>query len=262
MRLALGIEYDGSAFRGWQSQAQAIGIQTVVEKALSGVADHAVEVMAAGRTDAGVHALMQVIHFDTSVTRSERAWVLGATSNLPKQVTVLWAREVSDAFHARYSAQARSYRYYILNRRLRPAIGADYLSWVREPLDAASMHAGAQFLIGEHDFTAYRAAQCQSRTPMRRVFEVTVRRHGELIELAITANAFLHHMVRNIAGVLIAIGTGERPVEWTREVLESRDRTVGGITAPPGGLYLTGVRYAAALELPSERSHAPALLSI
>jgi tRNA pseudouridine38-40 synthase len=262
MRLALGIEYDGSAFRGWQSQAQAIGIQSVVENALSGVADHPVEVMAAGRTDAGVHALMQVIHFDTTVSRSERAWVLGATSNLPKQVTVLWARGVSDAFHARYSAQARSYRYYILNRRLRPAIGADYLSWIREPLNAAWMHAGAQFLIGEHDFTSYRAAQCQSRTPMRRVFEVAVRRHGEIIELAITANAFLHHMVRNIAGVLIAIGTGERPIEWTREVLESRDRTLGGITAPPGGLYLTGVRYAAALELPSERIEPPALLSV
>jgi tRNA pseudouridine38-40 synthase len=260
MRVALGLEYDGSAFRGWQSQAQAVGIQAVVEQALSSVADHPVEVMAAGRTDAGVHALMQVIHFDTTATRSERAWVLGATSNLPKQVTVLWAREVSEAFHARYSAQARSYRYYILNRRLRPAIGADYLSWVREPLDAASMHAGAQFLIGEHDFTSYRAAQCQSRTPMRRVFEVTVARHGEVIELAITANAFLHHMVRNIAGVLIAIGMGEHPVEWTREVLESRDRTLGGITAPPGGLYLTGVRYAAALQLPSECTEPPALL--
>jgi tRNA pseudouridine38-40 synthase len=262
MRVALGIEYDGSAFHGWQSQAQAIGIQAVVEKALSGVADQPIEVMAAGRTDAGVHALMQVIHFDTTVTRSERAWVLGATSNLPKQVTVLWAREVSDGFHARYSAQARSYRYYILNRRLRPAIGANYLSWVREPLDATSMHAGAQFLIGEHDFTSYRAAQCQSRTPMRRVFEVAVRRHGEIIELTITANAFLHHMVRNIAGVLIAIGTGERSIEWTREVLESRDRTLGGITAPPGGLYLTGVRYAAGLGLPSERAEPPALLSI
>ncbi|HVF15453.1 MAG TPA: tRNA pseudouridine(38-40) synthase TruA [Steroidobacteraceae bacterium] len=254
MRIALGIEYDGSAFRGWQTQEQAIGIQSLVEKALAGVADHPVEVLAAGRTDAGVHALMQVVHFDTTAQRSARAWVLGTTSNLPKQISVLWAREVSDAFHARYSAQSRSYRYYILNRPIRPAIGADYVSWVRDPLDAARMHHAAQHLLGEHDFTSFRAAACQSRTPMRFLHSIDVVRSGEIIELAITANAFLHHMVRNIAGVLIAIGMGEQSEEWTREVLQARDRTQGGITAPPGGLYLTGVRYAAALELPSERA--------
>ena len=257
-RIALGIEYDGSAFRGWQTQEQAIGIQSLVERALAGVADHPIEVLAAGRTDAGVHALMQVVHFDTPVQRSERAWVLGATSNLPKQISVLWSREVSAAFHARYSAQARSYRYYILNRPIRPAIGADYLSWIREPLDVERMHDAAQYLLGEHDFTSFRATQCQSRTPMRFVHSVTVRRVGEVIELAITANAFLHHMVRNIAGVLIAIGKGDRPVHWAREVLEARDRTQGGITAPPGGLYLTGVRYASALQLPSECVDRPA----
>jgi tRNA pseudouridine38-40 synthase len=222
-RIALGIEYDGSAFRGWQSQAHATGIQSLVERALAAVADHPVEVTAAGRTDAGVHALMQVVHFDTTAERTERGWMLGATSNLPKQITVLWARGVSDAFHARYSAQARSYRYYILNRPVRAAIGADYVSWVREPLDEGRMHAAAQFLLGEHDFSSFRAAQCQARTPMRRVFEVSVQRFGAVLELQITANAFLHHMVRNIAGVLIAIGTGERPIDWTREVLEARD---------------------------------------
>lgn len=257
MRIALGLEYDGSAFRGWQSQAHAVGIQSLVETAIAAVADHPVELVAAGRTDAGVHALMQVVHFDTTATRSERGWTLGVTSNLPKQITVLWARAVSDAFHARYSAQARSYRYYILNRPVRPAIGADYVSWEREPLDEQQMHAAAQLLLGEHDFSSFRAAQCQSRTPMRRVYEVSVRRFGPMLELAVTANAFLHHMVRNIAGVLIAIGTGERPIDWAREVLEARDRTIGGITAPPGGLYLTGVRYAAALELPSERTDRP-----
>jgi tRNA pseudouridine38-40 synthase len=260
MRIALGLEYDGSAFRGWQTQEQAIGIQSLVEKALAGVADHPIEVLAAGRTDAGVHALMQVVHFDTTAQRSVRAWVLGTTSNLPKQISVLWAREVSDAFHARYSAQSRSYRYYILNRPIRPAIGADYLSWVRDPLDAPRMHRAAQHLLGEHDFTSFRAAACQSRTPMRFLHSITVTRSGEIIELAITANAFLHHMVRNIAGVLIAIGMGEQSEEWAREVLEARDRTRGGITAPPGGLYLTGVRYAAALELPSERDERPGLL--
>ena len=260
MRIALGIEYDGSAFRGWQSQDQAVGIQSLVEKSLATVADHPVEVLAAGRTDAGVHALMQVVHFDTTAQRSERAWVLGATSNLPKQISVLWAREVSEAFHARYSAQARSYRYYILNRPIRPAVGADYLSWVREPIDAVRMHAAAQHLLGEHDFSSFRAAQCQSRTAMRFVHSLSVSRSGEIVELTITANAFLHHMVRNIAGVLIAIGKGEQPVEWTREVLHARDRTQGGITAPAGGLYLTGVRYAPALQLPSERNERPSLL--
>ena len=260
MRLALGIEYDGSAFRGWQSQAHAVGIQSVVEAALTEVADHPIEVVAAGRTDAGVHALMQVVHFDTTSTRSERSWMLGATSNLPKQVTVLWARPVTDAFHARYSAQARSYRYYILNRAVRPAIGADYVSWVRDPLNEVDMNSAAQLLLGEHDFSSFRAAQCQARTPMRCIYEVSVRRFGEIVELAITANAFLHHMVRNIAGVLIAIGSGEQPVGWAKAVLDARDRTLGGITAPPGGLYLTGVRYAAALALPSERAERPAAL--
>jgi len=260
MRLALGLEYDGSAFRGWQSQEQAVGIQSLVEKAIAAVADHPVEIMAAGRTDAGVHALMQVVHFDTPASRSDRSWVLGVTSNLPKQVSVLWAREVPDAFHARYSAQARSYRYYILNRPIRPAIGADYLSWIREPLDADPMHRAAQLLLGEQDFTSFRAAQCQSRTPMRFVHSISVQRVGEIIEVAITANAFLHHMVRNIAGVLIAIGTGEQPETWARDVLEARDRTRGGITAPAGGLYLTGVRYAPGLDLPSERTDKPPVL--
>lgn len=260
MRVALGIEYDGSAFRGWQSQAHAVGIQALVEAALARVADHPVEVLAAGRTDAGVHALMQVVHFDTTAERTERAWVLGATSNLPEEITVLWARGVSDAFHARYSALARSYRYYILNRPMRPAIGAAHLSWVREPLNEVAMHIAGQSLLGEHDFSSFRAAQCQSRTPMRQVYEVSVRRYGEILELAITANAFLHHMVRNIAGVLIAIGAGKRPVAWAREVLEVRDRTFAGVTAPAGGLYLTGVRYAPALGLPSERGDPPAAL--
>jgi tRNA pseudouridine38-40 synthase len=259
-RIALGIEYDGSAFRGWQSQEKAIGIQSLVERALAIVADHPVEVMAAGRTDAGVHALAQVVHFDTTAQRTERAWVLGATSNLPKQISVLWAKEVGGGFHARYSAQARSYRYYILNRTIRPAIGADYMSWVREPLDAGKMHIAAQQLLGEHDFSSFRAAQCQARTPMRFVHSIDVERSGEVIELAITANAFLHHMVRNIAGVLIAVGQGDQPLDWPRQVLEARDRRLGGITAPAGGLYLTAVRYAAALQLPSERDARPALL--
>ncbi len=252
MRIALGLEYDGSAFSGWQSQAHAHGVQASVEAALSEVADHAVAVTAAGRTDAGVHAAMQVVHFDSESVRTERGWVLGANTHLPPEVSALWARVVPDAFHARYSAFARRYRYLILNRVPRPALAAHRVSWVRDPLNAERMHEAAQLLIGEHDFSSFRAAECQARTPMRRMHEITVERRGDLLVVSVLANAFLHHMVRNIAGVLIAIGTGARPVSWAREVLEARDRRKGGITAPAQGLYLAGVRYSPSLELPSE----------
>jgi len=251
-RIALGIEYDGSAFSGWQSQTHAVSVQSAVETALSSVADHPVEVVAAGRTDAGVHAAMQVVHFDSTAIRTARSWVLGANSGLPPQVTVLWAREVPEGFHARYAAMARSYRYYILNRPVRPALGGQYVSWVRRPLDHERMHAAAQQLLGEHDFSSFRAAECQSRTPMRRLYGIEVQRQGEIVVVAVTANAFLHHMVRNIAGVLIAVGCGDQPVQWVAQVLAARDRTRGGVTAPPNGLYLSGVRYAPALGLPTE----------
>ncbi|HEY0939570.1 MAG TPA: tRNA pseudouridine(38-40) synthase TruA [Steroidobacter sp.] len=251
-RIALGLEYDGSCFAGWQSQDHARGVQSVVEEGLSVVANEKIEVVAAGRTDAGVHAAMQVVHFDTTANRTERSWMLGAVANMPNQVSVLWAREVPEGFHARYSALARRYRYVILNRIARPALNADRVAWVRFPLDENRMHEAAQHLVGEHDFSSFRAAQCQSRTPMRKMYEIAVKRHGELVELTVCANAFLHHMVRNIAGVLIAIGTGERPVDWAAQVLAYKDRRLGGVTAVPGGLYLAGIRYAPALNLPSE----------
>ena len=251
-RIALGLEYDGTHFRGWQAQAHAASVQAGVEHALSFVANHPVSVTAAGRTDAGVHAAMQVVHFDTEVTRTERSWMLGANSNLPESISVLWARPVPDTFHARYSASARSYRYFILNRCTRAALARHNVSWVKEALDHERMHQAAQVLVGEHDFTSFRAAECQSRTPMRRVMAVDVSRRGEVLELAITANAFLHHMVRNIAGALIAVGQGKEPPEWVEEVLASKDRTRAGITAPAPGLYLAAVRYDASLKLPSE----------
>jgi tRNA pseudouridine38-40 synthase len=207
--------------------------------------------MAAGRTDAGVHASMQVVHFDTEAVRTARGWVLGANTNLPPQISALWAQEVPPAFHARYSAMARRYRYVILNRGSRPALDALRVSWVRDPLDAQRMHQAAQVLIGEHDFTSFRATECQARTPMRCVYQIAVSREREFVMLDVTANAFLHHMVRNIAGVLIAVGVGDRPIEWVAEVLAVRDRRAGGITAPPNGLYLAGVRYAESLRLPS-----------
>lgn len=251
-RIALGIEYDGTSFSGWQTQEHARGVQAVVEEGLSVVADHKVEVVCAGRTDAGVHAAMQVVHFDTTADRTERAWMLGAVSNMPKEVSVLWSREVPEGFHARYSALARRYRYVIMNRTPRPALNATRVAWVRERLDEKLMHQSAQHLIGEHDFSSFRAAQCQSRTPMRKMYEISVTRHGELVIVTVCANAFLHHMVRNIAGVLIAVGTGERPVDWSAQVLAYKDRKLGGVTAVPGGLYLAGIRYAPALNLPSE----------
>jgi tRNA pseudouridine38-40 synthase len=253
-RIALGIEYDGSTFAGWQAQTHARGVQSVIEHALSIVADRPVTVTAAGRTDAGVHAAMQVVHFDTDAVRPERAWVRGANSNLPPATSVVWAREVPAAFHARYSATARKYVYVIQNRVPRPSLGVNRVCWVREPLDSQAMHSAAQHLVGEHDFSSFRAAECQARTPMRHLFEIGVVRRGEMVVLTVMANAFLHHMVRNIAGVLIAVGTGEQPETWVTQVLAVRDRTQGGVTAAAGGLYLAGIRYAPAIGLPSETS--------
>ena len=249
-RIALGIEYDGTAFAGWQSQSHSMGIQTVVETALAHVADHPVAVVAAGRTDAGVHATAQVAHFDVTVERSERAWVLGANTHLRGAISLLWARPVSPDFHARFSALARSYRYVIRNRAERPALDRYRACWVRESLDATLMHAAAQALVGVHDFSSFRAAQCQSRSPIRDLQKIEVTRHEDLLTIDVTANAFLHHMVRNIAGVLVAVGRGKQPARWVREVLELRDRRQGGVTAPPQGLYLVGVRYPPEFDLP------------
>ena len=250
-RIALGIEYDGTAFAGWQHQSHARTVQGLLQKAVSAVADHDVQLTGAGRTDAGVHALVQVAHFDTTAERPERAWVLGTNSGADRDVSVHWARVVPDRFHARHDALSRSYRYLILNRRMRPSLDRDRVCWFREPLDAEAMHAAAQALVGEHDFSALRSSECQSPTPVRRVRSVAVARHGDIVEIAITANAFLHHMVRNIAGTLLAVGSGERPREWVAEILQSRDRTRAGVTAPPQGLYLAGIEYPSACGLPS-----------
>jgi len=251
MRIALGIEYDGSDFAGWQ--LQEAGVRTVqgsVEQALSQVADHPLRVICAGRTDAGVHATAQVVHFDTPAQRSAHSWVCGANANLPKGVSVQWARDVPDDFHARFSAVRRRYRYVILNRAVRPAFLAGRVAWEYRPLDEALMGEAAQCLLGEHDFSAYRAVACQAKSPVRTLYELSVRRDRDLIFLDLEANAFLHHMVRNIAGVLMDIGAGKQSPAWAREVLETRDRTLGGITASPHGLYLTGVIYPERFDLP------------
>jgi len=249
-RIALGIEYDGSAYAGWQHQPHARSVQGELERALAEVADHEVSLAAAGRTDAGVHALEQVAHFDTHAVRPEHAWTLGGTAASADDVTVLWSREVPDHFHARHAALSRTYVYRILNRRMRPALERQRVCWVRRPLNAEAMHVAAQGLIGERDFTSFRAAECQSPTPMRRLTEIAVARHGEVVEVTVRANAFLHHMVRNIAGSLLLVGAGERTAGWLPEVLAARDRTRAGPTAPPQGLYFAGVEYPAEFALP------------
>ncbi len=250
MRIAAAVEYDGSAFNGWQIQVGVPTVQEAVEKALSVVADRPITVQCAGRTDTGVHGAGQIVHFDTDVERDMRAWVFGANANLPKQVALLWATPVPDDFHARFSAVRRSYRYVICNRPVRPTFLAWRTTWEYRPLDESRMAAAAQALVGEHDFSSYRAQGCQAKSPVRTIHRLEVSRQGDYIFLDIEANAFLHHMVRNIAGVLMDIGAGKRPVDWSKEVLEHCDRSLGGITAPPHGLYLMTVQYPEEYELP------------
>ena len=250
MRIALGIEYDGAPFCGWQRQNGVATVQESLERALSKVADRPVAVTCAGRTDTGVHALGQVVHFDTEVERSPRSWVFGANANLPKSVSVTWAQTVAEDFQARFSARRRCYRYIIHNRPVRPTFLQWRVAWEYRPLEETRMQAGAAHLVGEHDFSSYRALACQAKSPVRTVHRLEVSRQDDLVFIDIEANAFLHHMVRNVAGVLMTIGAGEQGTDWSREVLEHRDRTLGGVTAPAHGLYLMEVEYAPQFDLP------------
>jgi tRNA pseudouridine38-40 synthase len=243
MRIALVVEYDGSQYHGWQAQTGLHTVQQSVEQALSKVADSTVSVVCAGRTDTGVHATNQIIHFDSEKERTIRAWIHGANSFLPKDICVKWGKEISEDFHARYSATARRYRYVIYNGALRPALLRSNITWQYRQLDHRLMHQGAQLLLGENDFTSFRSVECQSKTPMRNIHQLQVTRTGDLVVIDITANAFLHHMVRNIAGVLIAVGSGKHPVAWVEEVLKAKDRRLGAETAPSYGLYLVQVTY-------------------
>lgn len=251
MRIAIGIEYQGSDYCGWQAQNGLSTIQTNIESALSKVANHPIVVTCAGRTDAGVHALNQVGHFDTHVVREDYAWMMGANSNLPADIRVLWVASVDDNFHARYTATARRYKYIIYNQAIRPAILRNHVSWYRWPLDVERMQEGAQHLIGEHDFSAYRGVYCQAKSTIRHVEYIKLIRKDSFIVLDIKANAFLHHMVRNIVGVLLEIGNGKREPIWAKEVLTSGSRAAGGITAPSQGLYLVEVDYPLPYEFPS-----------
>lgn len=252
MRIALGIEYCGSDFSGWQLQEGTRTVQGCVEQAVSRVADRPLRVVCAGRTDARVHALGQVVHFDTEAERPPRAWVFGSNSHLPDDVSVRWAYAVDPAFHARFSAVGRRYRYVIYNASVRPAVWRGRVSWEFRPLDEQAMAEAAGLLVGEHDFSSFRSYACQAKTPVRTLHRLTVARRGRLVIVDAVANAFLHHMVRNLAGVLMEIGMGKRPPSWAREVLEARDRRLGGVNAPPDGLYLIGVQYPDRFELPYE----------
>lgn len=249
-RIALGIEYDGSRYCGWQYQDHSPSVQEKVERALSKVANHLVRVHCAGRTDTGVHALGQVVHFDTEAVRETHAWVLGANANLPDDITVLWAKPVSSDFHARFSAVRRQYRYVIFNRSQRPAILAKRVSWEYRPLQVERMRAAAQYLLGEHDFSSYRALACQAKSPVRTLHRLDIHRQGEIVMLELEANGFLHHMVRNIAGVLMKIGAGEAEPGWAQAVLALLDRTQGGVTASPHGLYFVTAYYPEQFSIP------------
>lgn len=243
-RVALAFEYDGHGYHGWQIQKSGVrSVEGELTQAISKVADHPVDLVCAGRTDAGVHASFQVVHFDTPAVRNLRSWVMGINTALPYSIAVHWAGMGQGDFHARFSAIYRRYRYVIYNNPVRPGILRGQVSWTFRPLDADKMHEAAQALVGEHDFTSFRAAGCQSRTPQRYVEFVEVTRKGDYVVIDIQANAFLHHMVRNIAGGLMAVGSGERPASWIREILQARNRKLAGVTAPPFGLYLVDVGY-------------------
>lgn len=243
MRIALGVEYDGTRYHGWQRQNTVSSIQEEVEKALSKVASQAISVTCAGRTDAGVHAIEQVVHFDTDAKRPDKAWVLGSNTILPNDIRILWAKPVFSQFNARYTAGARQYRYMIYNSRVSSALLRHRAAWYRLPLDEELMHEAGQYLIGEHDFSSFRGSGCQSKSTMRNMMFLEVSRNGNMINVDIKANAFLQHMVRNIVGVLIEIGAKKKPIRWIKEVLEACDRKAAASTADPSGLYLLKVDY-------------------
>ena len=250
-RVVLALEYDGSQFHGWQFQKSGVrSVEGELAKAVARVANHPVDLVCAGRTDAGVHASYQIVHFETASVRSLRSWVMGINTALPDDIVVHWAGNGPADFHARFSAVYRRYRYVIYNNPVRPGILRGQVSWTFRALDAERMHAGAQALVGEHDFSSFRAAGCQSRTPVRFLEKISVTRKQNFVIIDVQANAFLHHMVRNIAGVLMAVGAGEQSPEWVKEVLEARDRTLAGVTAPPYGLYLVDVGYPVECGLP------------
>lgn len=253
MRLALGIEYDGRPYCGWQSQPGGCSVQDQLEKALQVMAGHELRVVAAGRTDTGVHAMIQVVHFDTETVRPLNAWVRGVNTMLPDSIRVLWAVCVEAEFHARFSAYERSYQYLLINGPVASAIMSGKAGWFHAPLDVESMQMAARYLLGEHDFSAFRAAECQAKSPIRHMHQADIRVQGQAIMFEFRANAFLHHQVRNMVGALIYIGKGKYPPEYIAGLLQNRDRTKAPPTFSPAGLYLAGIGYEAKWGLPETR---------
>jgi tRNA pseudouridine38-40 synthase len=253
MRIALGVEYDGSQFYGWQSQAGGHTVQDALQAALSSIASAPITIIAAGRTDTGVHALEQVVHFDTSADRPLSAWVRGANALLPKNIAVLWAHAVPEEFHARFSAQARSYSYFLINRPVRSAVQYGRVGWFHAPLDVEQMRAAALYLLGEHDFSAFRAAECQAKSPVKNLAQLDINRQGDNIVFDLNANAFLHHMVRNIVGCLVYVGKGKHPPQWMQQVLQGCERGYAAPTFSPDGLYLRSIKYDAKWGLPQRQ---------
>ncbi len=254
MRIALGVEYDGTPFHGWQSQADGLGVQDVLSRALAEIAGAPVTLVAAGRTDSGVHATMQVAHFDATHTRPESAWVRGANTLLPPSIGVRWALPVADEFHARYSATGRHYTYLLLDSPVRPALLHSRVGWYHRPLALAAMREASEALLGTHDFSAFRAAECQARSPQKTLDRLAIAREGEIVRIEFHADAFLHHMVRNIVGALVYVGSGRHPPRWVAELLEGRDRSRAAPTFAASGLYLHGVDYARSWNLPPTHS--------
>ena len=257
MRYAIGLEYDGSGYSGWQRQAHSPSVQAEVERSLTQVANHEVTVICAGRTDSGVHARGQVVHFDTASERSDRQWMLGINSHLPESIRAVWIQAVDNDFHARFGAFSRSYQYRIMNRWVRPAIAARYYGWCRELLDESLMHATAQVLLGKHDFSAFQSAGCSAQHAIREISNIAVQRHENIVTIDITANAFLYHMVRNIAGSLIAVGVGEKSSDWLERIFKTGDRKLAGVMAESNGLCFMSVRYDPKYKLPQEPAAFP-----
>ena len=251
MRTALGLEYDGSGFLGWQTQPGGGTVQDALEAALGAIAGMPVATVCAGRTDRGVHATAQVVHFDAPVDRPDSAWVRGVNALLPQSVAVLWTKPVSPGFHARYSARSRTYRYVLINRPVRPALAGRHAGWIHAPLDLAAMRAAALGLVGEHDFSAFRSSDCQAKNPVRTLHALEIERRDATIVFTLRANAFLHHMVRNIVGALVYVGKGRHVPQWLIDVRDSRDRARCAPTFAPEGLYLSGVEYGAEWQIPA-----------
>jgi tRNA pseudouridine38-40 synthase len=251
MRIALGVEYDGAPYCGWQSQSSACGVQDFLEQAIKNIAEHDVRIHAAGRTDAGVHAMMQVVHFDTEIVRPDSAWVRGVNAFLPDSIRVVWAKMVDEEFHARFSATQRSYQYLLANSPTAPAIKARQAGWYHLPLNISAMQEAICYLQGEHDFSAFRASKCQAKSPVKNLQGASIMAHGEFIIFNFSANAFLQHQVRNMVGALIYVGNGKHPPEFIKELLEQKNRTLSPPTFSPNGLYLVGVEYAKKFVLPN-----------